>query len=104
MRRQAQWKKPLKDGNDAIVADLDAEEVLQPSIRAFDFPSSSVASKFAFVLNEAIANVSAIGHDRNRFEAVGSASRADQNHSRDQQSRGASESVTGHDPNEETTL
>jgi hypothetical protein len=31
-------EKSLEDGEDAVVADLDAAEVLQPCVGAFDFP------------------------------------------------------------------
>src|ERR1700691_1402551 len=57
-------EEALKDGEGAIVADLDASKVLQAGIGALDFPSSFVAAQFAFVLKAAVADVFAIGHDQ----------------------------------------
>jgi hypothetical protein len=53
-------EEALKDGEYAVVSDLDAAKVLQPSVGALDFPSSSIASQLAFVLEAAVANVAAI--------------------------------------------
>src|SRR6266700_1650112 len=50
----------LKDGEYAVVSDLDAAKVLQPGIGALDFPPSPVASQLAFVFEAAVANVAAI--------------------------------------------
>jgi len=53
-------EEALKDREDAVVSDLDAAKVLQPGIRALDFPASPIASQLAFVLEAAVANVAAI--------------------------------------------
>ena len=37
----------LKDGNQAVVADLDASEILQPGVGAFDFPAFAVSAQLA---------------------------------------------------------
>jgi hypothetical protein len=53
--------EPLKDGKDTVVAHLNAPEVLQPSVGAFDFPAFAIATQLAFVLESAIAGVLSIG-------------------------------------------
>lgn len=50
-------EEALKDGEDAVVADLDAAEALQPSIGAFDFPAFTVAAQLAFIFKAAMAVV-----------------------------------------------
>jgi hypothetical protein len=65
-------EEALKHREDAVVADLDAAEVLQPGIGALDFPALSIAAKLAFVLESAIADVLSVGNNQFRstlFEA-----------------------------------
>ena len=50
-------KEALKDGEDAVVAHLDAAEVLQPCVSTFDFPAFAVAAQLAFVFEAAVAAV-----------------------------------------------
>jgi len=59
-------EKSLKYGEDAVVAHLDATEVLQPGIGALDFPALAVASQLAFVLEAAVADVLSVGNDQLR--------------------------------------
>ena len=54
----------LKDGNQAVVADLDAAEVLQPGIGAFDFAASSIAPQLAFIFEVATPDMAARGSDQ----------------------------------------
>ncbi|MGB0122698.1 MAG: hypothetical protein WBP63_04640, partial [Silvibacterium sp.] len=56
----------MKDSEDAVVAHLDASEVLQPGVGALDFPALAVATKFAFVLESAVANVLSVGDNQLR--------------------------------------
>jgi hypothetical protein len=53
-------EEALKDGEYAVVSDLDAAKVLQPGIGALDFPAPPVASQLALVFESAIANIAAI--------------------------------------------
>jgi hypothetical protein len=57
-------EEALKDGKDAIVPDLDAAEVLQPCIGAFDFPAFAVAAELTFVFKSAMAVVAAVRSDQ----------------------------------------
>jgi len=57
-------KKALKHGEDAVITDLDASEVLQPGVGALDFPAFAVAAQFAFVLETAVTDVLSIGNDQ----------------------------------------
>lgn len=57
-------EEALKESEDAIVAHLDAAKVLQPCIGAFDFPASSVAPQFAFVVEATVPDMAAIGCDQ----------------------------------------
>ena len=57
-------KEALKDGEDTVIADLDAAEVLQPGVGAFDFPAFAVAAQFAFVFKAAMLVVAAVGSDQ----------------------------------------
>ena len=59
-------EKSFEYGEDAIVAHLDAAEVLQPGVGALDFPALAVASKLAFVLEATIANIASVGNDQLR--------------------------------------
>ena len=54
-------EEALKEGKDAVVADLDAAEVLQPSVGAFDFPAAFVASEFACIFIASLSLVAAVG-------------------------------------------
>ena len=56
--------KSLKDGVDAVVADLDAAEILQPCVGSLDFPAALISAQFASILEAAPAHVLAIGHDQ----------------------------------------
>src|ERR1700675_735565 len=55
-----EMEEALKDGEYAVVSDLDAAKVLQPGIGALDFPASPITSQLAFVLEAAVADVAAI--------------------------------------------
>lgn len=57
-------EESLKDAKDAVVSNLDAAEVLQPCIGAFDFPASSVSPQFAFVVEASVSDIAAIGCDQ----------------------------------------
>jgi len=57
-------EESLKDGEDAVVADLDAAEVLQPSIGTLDFPALAVAAELSFIFKSAMAVVAAVGSDQ----------------------------------------
>ncbi len=57
-------EESLKDSNQAVVADLDASEVLQPGVGAFDFPAFAVSAQLAFVFEAAMTVVAAVGSDQ----------------------------------------
>ncbi len=57
-------EESLKDGEDAVVADLDAAEVLQPGVGAFDFPALAVAAELSLIFKSAMAVVAAVRSDR----------------------------------------
>jgi hypothetical protein len=57
-------EESLKDCEDAVVADLDAAEVLQPGVGAFDFPSLAVAAELSFIFKSAMAVVAAVRSDQ----------------------------------------
>jgi hypothetical protein len=59
-------EKSLEYGEDAVIAHLDAAEVLQPGVGAFDFPALAIASQLAFVLEATVANVLSVGNDQLR--------------------------------------
>src|SRR5271170_6202470 len=57
-------EEALKDGEYAVVANLDAAEVLQPCVGAFDFPAFAVAAELAFIFKSAMAVVAAVRSDQ----------------------------------------
>jgi hypothetical protein len=57
-------EEALKDGEDAIIADLNSAEVLQPCVGAFDFPSPAVAAQLAFVFKASMTIVAAVRSDQ----------------------------------------
>jgi hypothetical protein len=57
-------EEALKNGHQAVVADLDAAEVLQPGVGAFDFPAFAVSAQLAFVFEAAMTVVAAVGSDQ----------------------------------------
>ena len=57
-------EESLKDAEDAVVADLDAAEVLQPCVGAFDFPALAVATEPSFIFKPAMAVVAAVRRDQ----------------------------------------
>ena len=57
-------EESLKDSEDAVVADLDAAEVLQPCVGSFDFPSLAVAAKLSFIFKSTMAVVAAVRSDQ----------------------------------------
>ena len=57
-------EEALKDSENAVVADLDAAEVLQPSVSALDFPAAFVAAEFAPIFIAPLFVVAAVGHDQ----------------------------------------
>src|SRR5579872_5532266 len=57
-------KKALKHGKDTVVTHLDAAEVLQPGVGAFDFPAFAIAPQLAFVLKTAVADVLSVGNNQ----------------------------------------
>jgi hypothetical protein len=57
-------EEALKDGNQVVVADLDASEVLQPGVGAFDFPAFAVSAQLALVFEAAMTVVAAVGSDQ----------------------------------------
>ncbi len=59
-------KKALKHRKNAVISDLDATEILQPGVGAFDFPTFPVASQLAFILKAPVADVLAVGDDQLR--------------------------------------
>src|SRR5271170_1091068 len=62
-------EKSLKDGQDAVVAYLNAAEVLQPGVGSFDFPALAVSAQLSFVLETSISDVFAVGDDEFRAPA-----------------------------------
>jgi hypothetical protein len=44
------YEKALEHGKNVVIADLDAAEVLEPSVGGFDFPAFAMAPQLAFVL------------------------------------------------------
>jgi hypothetical protein len=60
-------KKAVKHGEDAVISDLDAAEILQPGVGAFDFSTFPIASQLAFVLKAPVADVFAVGDNQLRF-------------------------------------
>ena len=56
-------EEALKHGEDAVVAHLDAAEVLQPGVGALDFPAFAVAAQFAFVFKAAVADGLSVRND-----------------------------------------
>jgi len=63
-------EESLKHGEDAVVAHLDASEVLQPGVGALDFPALSVTAQLAFVLESAIVDILSIGGQSTPCHAV----------------------------------
>ncbi len=59
-------KKALKHRKNAVISDLDATEILQPGVGAFDFPTFPVASQLAFILKAPVADVLAVGDNQLR--------------------------------------
>jgi hypothetical protein len=57
-------EESLKDSDEAVVADLDASEVLQPCVGAFDFPALAVAAELSFIFKSAMAVVAAVRSDQ----------------------------------------
>ena len=57
-------EESLKHCEDAVVADLDAAEVLQPGVGTHDFPALAITAKLAFVLEPAIADVLSVGDNQ----------------------------------------
>jgi hypothetical protein len=57
-------EEALKDSENAVVADLDAAEVLQPSVSALDFPAAFVSAEFAPIFIAPLFVVAAVGHDQ----------------------------------------
>ena len=57
-------EEALKHGKDAVVAHLDAAEVLQPGVGALDFPAFAIAAQLALVFKTAVADVFAIGDNQ----------------------------------------
>ena len=57
-------EEALEDSEDAVVADLDAAEVLKPGIGTFDFPAAFVAPEFAPIFITPLFIVVAVGHDQ----------------------------------------
>ena len=59
-------EESLKHGKDAVIAHLDAAEVLQPGVGALDFPALAVSAQLAFVLEAAVADVVSVGNNQLR--------------------------------------
>jgi len=57
-------EESLKDGEEAVVADLDAAEVLQPGVGAFDFPALAVTTQLSVVFKSALSVVAAVRSDQ----------------------------------------
>ncbi len=47
-------EEALKPGKDAVLARLDAPEILPPGVGSLDFPAFAVASQLAFVREAAV--------------------------------------------------
>src|ERR1035441_6550633 len=62
----SKMKGSLEYGEDAVVAHLEAAEILQPGVGALDFPALAVASQLTFVLKATLANVLSVGNDQLR--------------------------------------
>src|SRR5215469_17342965 len=60
----SEMEKALKHGKDAVVANLDAAEVLEPGIGSLYFPAFAVAAQLAFVLKLAVATEFPVGDDQ----------------------------------------
>lgn len=56
----------LKHCEDAVVAHLDAAEVLQPGVGTLDFPALAISAKLAFVLESAVPDVLSVGDNQFR--------------------------------------
>jgi hypothetical protein len=54
-------EESLKHRKDAVVAHLNATEVLQPGVDTFDFPALAITAKLAFVLEPAITDFFSVG-------------------------------------------
>jgi hypothetical protein len=83
----------LKDGNQAVVANLVAAEVLQPRVGAFDFPAFAVSAQLAFVFKAAMTVVAAVRERSVLCRAFSAVGAADRSHIRDLQSRVADGTV-----------
>src|ERR1035441_2847363 len=57
-------EESLKDGEDAVVADLDAAKVLQPCVGSFNFPALAVAAELSLIFKSATAVVAAVRSDQ----------------------------------------
>ena len=57
-------EEALKDGEDAVIADLDAAEILQPCVGALDFPAFAVAAQLSFVFQSAMSVVASVRRDQ----------------------------------------
>ena len=57
-------KEALKHGKNAVITYLDAAQVLQPGIGAFDFPAFAIAPQLAFVLKTAVTDVFPVGNNQ----------------------------------------
>ena len=57
-------EEALKDSDYAVIADLDAAEVLQPGIGALDFPTFAIASQLTLVFKAPVADVAAVRSDQ----------------------------------------
>ena len=57
-------EEALKHREDAVVADLDAAEVLQPCVGTFDFPALAVAAELSFIFKSAMAVVATVRRDQ----------------------------------------
>jgi hypothetical protein len=53
--------KALKHGENTVISDMDATEILQPGVGAFDFPAFPIAAQLAFVLKAAATDVFSVG-------------------------------------------
>ncbi len=80
-------EEALKESKEAVVADLDAAEVLQPSVGAFDFPALAVAAELSFIFKSAMAVVAAVGDDQLGATLFHSLAQWVGSHSHGQQSR-----------------
>jgi hypothetical protein len=57
-------EEPLKYGEDAIVADLNAEDILQPGVSARDFPAAILVAQLAVVREAVVAGTLPVGKDQ----------------------------------------